>query len=142
MAPAALRPSSHEFVEHTGEVHLRVRAATLPELFAESGRALAGLLRRGASADPPGPWDLIELTAPDRCALLVDWLNELIFRAEVRLAVPTEFEVSGATETTLTARIRAVPVPEPPSLVKAATLHRVRVEEADGGVEADVVLDV
>jgi SHS2 domain-containing protein len=136
-------PPSHVFLEHTGEVRLRVQAGSLDELFAEAGRGLAELQLRGGPMRPAGPgWHQVDLRAADREALLVDWLNELVYYAESALIVPTEFDVLEATATHLKARIRGIPVDQPPSLVKAATLHGARVEVVAGGLEADVVLDI
>lgn len=137
-----MRPS-HDLLEHTGEVHLRIRAGSLPELLMEAGRALGELMLRGQPAGPArGRWEPVAVRSADRAALLVDWLNELIFRAERDREVPTEFEVLEAGETQVLARVRGVPVPEPPALVKAATLHRARVEPVAEGMEADVILDI
>jgi SHS2 domain-containing protein len=138
---AALAPS-HAFLEHTGELHLRVRAGSLAGLLAEAGRALAGLLLRGAPRKPVGRWEEAEVRSTDRAALLVDWLNELIYRAESGLEVPTEFEVREVSDTVLRVRLRGVAVDEPPALVKAATLHGAKVEAVAGGLQGDVVLDV
>lgn len=141
-AGATALSSSHEFLEHTGEVHLRVRAGSLADLLAEAGRALAELQLRGAASIPGGSWEYLEVRSSDREALLVDWLNELTCHAELRLQVPTQFEVLEATDRRVRARVRGVPVDEPPALIKAATLHGVRVEVIAGGMQADVVLDV
>ena len=133
---------SHTFLEHTGEIHLQIRAPSLPELLAEAGRALAGLLLRGAGGDAVGPWTPIEVRSADRAALLVDWLNELVYRAESGLEAPTEFDVQEVRDSTVRARIRGVPVEGPAPLVKAATLHGARVAAVEGGYEGDVILDV
>jgi SHS2 domain-containing protein len=133
---------SHTFLEHTGEMHLRIRARSLPELLAEAGRALTGLLLRGARSDAVGSWATIEVRSTDRAALLVDWLNELIYRAESGLEAPTEFDVQEAGDSSVRARIRGVPVEGAAPLVKAATLHGARVEAVEGGYEGDVILDV
>jgi SHS2 domain-containing protein len=134
--------ASHELLEHTGEVSLRVRGGTFADVLAEAGRALAKLALRGRPATPTTSWTSVAVESADRESLLVDWLNELIFLAERDRVVPTEFDIREAGETALQARIRGVPVPEPPALVKAATLHRVRVEAVAEGMEADVILDV
>jgi SHS2 domain-containing protein len=133
---------SHFFLEHTGEVRLRLRAGSLAELFAEAGRALAELLLRGASAAPAGAAQEIEVRSADRAALLVDWLNELIYWAESEAAVPTEFDMREVGDSAIRARVRSAPVEQPPALVKAATLHGARVEPVAGGWEGDVILDV
>lgn len=62
----------------------------------------------------------------------MDWLNELIYRAESGVAVPTEFDVREVGDSAIRARIRSAPVEQSPALVKAATLHGVRVEPVAG----------
>lgn len=135
-------PASHEILEHTGELRLRLRAGSWAALLVEGGRALATLALRGRTPGPPGPWHEVAVEAADRGALLVDWLNELIYQAESGTEVPTEFEALEAGELRVTARWRGVAVPEPPVLVKAATLHDVRVERCAAGWEGEVVLDI
>jgi SHS2 domain-containing protein len=75
-------------------------------------------------------------------ALLVDWLNELIFLSETRKRVFWEIEVNRATETEFAARLRGFEPRAIKTAVKAATLHGARVEKHDGGYRAGVVLDV
>jgi len=133
---------SHSFLEHTGEIHLRVWAGSLVEFLAEAGRALAGLELGGGGGDAVGPWAAVEVQSTDRAALLVDWLNELIYQAESGLQVPTEFDLQQVGDSGVRGRIRGAPVSESPALVKAATLHGARVELVEGGLEGDVILDV
>ena len=135
-------PASHELIDHTSEVQLRLRADSLGGLLAEAGRALAGLQFRGAEAGiTTGPRRL-HVSAADRESLLVDWLNELIYRADSEREVPAEFDLRAAGETGVGGRFRGVPVPESPALVKAATLHGAKVETTARGLEGDVILDV
>ena len=47
-----------------------------------------------------------------------------------------------ADERSLRVRARGVPVPSPRGLVKAATLHGLRVAPVPGGYEGEVILDV
>lgn len=138
---AALHPS-HRFLPHTGEVHLQVEAGSLADLLAEAGRALAALELRHLTHGPPGAWHELEVRSTDRAALLVDWLNELIYLAEASWEVATEFDVREALDTVVRAAVRGVRVEQPPALVKAATLHRARVDPVRGGVQAEVILDV
>lgn len=142
--PQTLRPSSpwHRWVDHTSEVQLEVGGGSFAELAAEAGRALADLLLRGAPAEPEGEPRALEVSSHDREALLVDWLNEILYIAETALWVPVEFEVLEASGTHLAARARGMPVDLPPSLVKAATFHGLRVEEGADGLRAEVIFDV
>lgn len=133
---------SSELLSHTAEVKLRVRAPSLGELAAEAGRAL-GALQLGTT--PPvasSPWRDLEIRAPDREALLVEWLNELIYLAETERWVGVEFEVLACDDMTLSVRARGMVVDEPPSRVKAATFHGLKIAATPAGLEADVVLDV
>jgi len=136
--------ASHEFFDHTSELGLRVRASSFAELLAEAARGLGKLMLRGRPPSSTGRWRALEVNATDREALLVDWLNELIFHAEVERWVPVEIEIVTASDTMLSARARGVAVDEAPALVKAATHHGLFVRQVGGGgeVEAEVVLDV
>ena len=83
--------ASHHIEDHTGEVAFRVHAPTEAELFAEAGRALAEVM---LGAVPPAGQGVtvaarIELRASDPTALLVEWLNELVFRGDVDKVVYT-----------------------------------------------------
>ena len=136
-----MKPSV-EFVEHPGEVRLRLQAATLGELAAVAGGALAELELGYAPGPAAGPWREVVVSGLDRDAVLVHWLNELIFLAETERWVGVEFAVSRATETELRMRVRGMAVDEAPARVKAATFHGLRIAAVSDGVEADVVLDV
>jgi SHS2 domain-containing protein len=135
-------PASHELIDHTSEVQLRLRAGSLGDLLAEAGRALAELQLRGAEPGMPSGRRRIHLTAPDRERLLVDWLNELIFLAETERWVATGFEIQRADAESVDAGVSGVEVARVSGLVKAATMHGLRVAEADGLLEGEVILDV
>jgi SHS2 domain-containing protein len=130
--------------EHVGELTLKVRAPTLPALFATAGEALAGLML--GEVGPPSTeaaHDQLELEAADRAALLVAWLNELIGRAEISHVVFTRLDVRDATEHRIPAEIHGVTPALFRSPVKAASYHRLAVDLLPGrGYVATVVLDL
>lgn len=134
----------HNWVDHTSEVQLQVGAESLSGLAVEAGQALSLLLLRGKPAEAEGPPRTLEVDSADREALMVDWLNEILFVSEVDLWVPVEFEIEEASPTRLKASARGVTVEDPPSNVKAATFHGLRVEELaeDEGLQAEVIFDV
>src|SRR6185503_16264316 len=103
---------------------------------------LARLLLRDVSMEPAGEARELEVSSHDREALLVDWLNELLFVAETGLWVPLEFEVLEVSGTRVRARARGTTVEAPPSIVKAATFHGLEVRETADGFTAEVILDV
>jgi SHS2 domain-containing protein len=133
---------SHEVVDHASEVRLRLRAGSLDELLAEAGRALAALQLGGTAGPATGPWRQIEVSSFDRASLLADWLNELVFLAETEQWVATEFGIDPTDGPSVRARVRGIEVERVPGLVKAATLHGLRLEDVPGGMEGEVILDV
>jgi SHS2 domain-containing protein len=141
--------AGHRFEDHTGEVELRIRADSLPEIYREAARAVAQLMLNAIPAPPPeAPTVAIQLDARDPATLLVDWVNELIFRSEVERTVFTEVEpaVSAPADAgggwRLTATVRGLPDPPLAGQVKAATLHQARVDRVGGGYQANLILDV
>lgn len=133
---------SHAWRDHTSEVELALRAESLPGLLEEAGLALGELLTTSPPSGPAGAARRVEVTAVDRDALLVDWLNELLYLAETEPAVPIAVTVTEASATRCVAEVAWAPVAEAPSLVKAATHHGLAVREEDGGLAAEVIFDV
>ena len=138
---------AHTFEEHTGEVEIHLRAADLAALLAEAGHALAELLIGDGSAGgtPSGPdaaREPVHVVSTDRAALVVDWLNELIYRSETRKRVYRRFQLEVAGEREVRGEIEGFPAEELRTQVKAATLHRLQVQPAPEGMRAVVVLDV
>jgi SHS2 domain-containing protein len=133
---------AHEMRQHTSEIELHVRAGSLGDLLAEAGRALAEVELIKADCVPGGPVRTIRVTSSDREALLVDWLNELIFLADFDRWVALDFSINLAEETEVRAGASGVTLEWGLSRVKAATFHRLRVEDVPGGLEANVILDV
>lgn len=131
----------HWFEEHTGEVELHVEATSLEQLFVEAGLGLADLLADERAGAHSGP-ELVELEAVDLEALLVEWINELIFRTEKRQEVYDDFRIDGLFERQLRAEIRGVTPAGWRTAVKAATFHRLRIGREGPGYSARVVLDV
>jgi SHS2 domain-containing protein len=133
---------SVEVVEHPGEVRLRLRAESFGALAVVAGRALAELELRRVPGEGAGAWREVAVTGRDAEALLVNWLNELIYLAETERWMGVEYTMVGATDTTLRMRVRGITVERAPSCVKAATFHGLHVVPVPGGLEADIVLDV
>jgi SHS2 domain-containing protein len=129
-------------VEHTGELEVEIEAPTERGVFEHGFEAMRELLRGESSGEgsPARPRE-VSIAAPDRAALLAEWLAELAFIAESEGLVPErlvslELEEDGLSAVVEGRRAR------PPHLVKAATYHRLSLERTDEGWRATVVLDV
>jgi len=142
-------PGRHEFEEETSELRVRVEAPTRAELFEQAGRALAEAVVGGRGAEelaalpaPEGPGEAVTLEGRDHEALLVAWINELIFLTETQGRVYTDLRVEELGPARLTAVIRGSAVPEGRTFVKAATFHGLRIVDGPEGASVTVVLDV
>jgi SHS2 domain-containing protein len=129
----------HEWRSHTAEVELAIEAETEEQVFVEALTAFGELVARDDSGEE-ARYD-VTLAAADRGALLVEWLQELIFLADTESFVPERADGlrldDGALHATLVGcRGRVEP------LVKAATYHGLRFAREDGLWKAVVVLDV
>src|SRR6266540_2934330 len=131
-------PSAHSYVEHTGELAIRLEGSSPSELFAEAARALAEVMlgRPPAAAKPE---ERVSLTAPDREALLVAWIDELIFRAERDKKIYGSARIEHLGERALEAAIGGEPTTRLKTHVKAATFHDLRLIETPSGTSATVI---
>ena len=129
------------FEEHVGEVSLRIEAPSLARLFEEAALALCELTA-GTNLVATGPYEEVVVNAPDREALLVEWLNELVYRSEARKCVYPSVRVDRIDDCSLSASLCAVEPRVIRTAVKAATMHDLEVRRVGDGWTARVVLDV
>jgi protein archease len=132
-----------ELLEHTADVGIRACGATLEEVFEQATLGLAEVL--GALRPGGGEVVDIEVTAGDPGALLVDWLNEVLWLHEVRghagvAAVRVERVAGDRAAGSVT--FSSTDPPADGTFVKAVTYHRLRVGRDTGGWLAEVYLDV
>ncbi|MBS2031460.1 MAG: archease [Deltaproteobacteria bacterium] len=135
-------PGTYRFAPHTGEVLLRVGARDVPGLFVEAASALAELQAGASLPKLLDRSDVVELEAPDVEALLVAWLDELIYLGDVHGHVYTRFDLERCTTSSLRAVVFGGVPGELRTQVKAATFHRLRVDASGPRCSAELVLDV
>jgi len=132
-------------LSHTADLAWRLWGASLPELFENAGRALSATLtdrrylRRRATRE-------VRLTGIDREALLVDWLNYLLYLFDIDGFLGRDFKVVSLTPERLEAQVTGEsfdPGRHPGgTAVKAATYHHLEIAPAADGWQATVVLDL
>jgi SHS2 domain-containing protein len=134
-----------EVFEHTADIGLRIRAATLDELFADAARGLFQLIVENLDEVQFRQVEHIELEGKDREYLLFDWLNELLFRFDSQHMVFTKFEVE-VGPAGLRALVRGEPLDAMKHRldheVKAITYHGLKLEQVENGWLAEVILDI
>ncbi|MDQ4130542.1 MAG: archease [Actinomycetota bacterium] len=129
----------YRWVEHTGELELELSAPTVEGVFSDALEAMRELLEDDDAGEPMTR--SVQLHASDPAALLADWVGELAFLAETEGLVPeraARLELHGGALTATVEGHRG----DPPHLVKAATYHRLALEQEAEGWRGRVVLDV
>ena len=129
----------YSWVDHTAELELRIDAESVEAVFHDAFTALAELLDDGRTGPPARR--AITLSERDLPALLVQWLEELVFLAETESLVPEALTELDVSPTTLRALVDGH-AGEPPHLVKAVTYHGLELECENDRWRARVVLDV
>ena len=143
VSPRRRRP--YRQLPHTADLAWRLWGKDLPELFENAGCALSATLtdrrylRRRATRT-------VRLTAIDVEALLVDWLNHLLYLFDLDGFLGRDFQVVSLTDERLEARVtgESFDPDRHPELtaVKAATFHQLSIAPAGNGWQATVVLDL
>ncbi len=152
-----------ELFDHTADLGLRVRAATLADLLAEAGRGLLAMHVVNPEAVRVQREKTIELTSDDQSYLLFDWLSELLYAFESEKLLLAEFEIEITRgDIGWEGEAPAEPLGSPYQLratcrgelrddsrhildheVKAITYHGLSVQQtADGNWQGEVIVDI
>lgn len=132
--------AAHRFVEHVSEVELELEAPSEQELFAEAASAFRELVDGSGVRREELDFEVSLGPASDEL-LLVEWLDELVFLAEVEAFVPehvASLELADGRLHAVLAGARG----RPRHLVKGTTLHDLELERTRDRWRARVVLDV
>jgi SHS2 domain-containing protein len=141
---------TYSVFDHTADVGLEVRGASLEDLLATAARATFDQMledwpaavdcRREVRTRPPAGME------GDRSELLVDWLQELLYLFETDRLVPLEYEFLEVGPREIKADVgfgRFEPGRHRTRLeVKAVTYHRLEVREDADGWYARFILDI
>jgi SHS2 domain-containing protein len=144
-APGRSRKVKYRQLSHTADLGLRIWGATREELFENAGAALSAVLtdRRRLRLQKI---EKIMVEAPDLEALLVAWLNHLLYLYDVDAFLGREYQILELTPQRLKARARGETYdPErhvARTAVKAATYHHLEIVDRKGLWEATVILDL
>jgi len=84
----------------------------------------------------------VELEAMDSESLLVDWLSELAYWAEIEMLVFHKFKIEGVSSTHLRAIMYGTRVAQLEKHIKAVTYHNLQIVQTENGLTATVVFDV
>ncbi len=140
--------SPYTFIDHTADVAADLTGRSPAELFASAAHALTDTItdRTLVSAETA---ERVQVESGSLEDLLVDWLNELLYRFEVRNLLVRDAEVAltpDGDRWQLDATVRGEafdPARHPMRvLVKSATYHSLHIVERDGHWSARIVFDI
>jgi SHS2 domain-containing protein len=132
----------YEEVPHTADWSLRVRGATLAELFAHAAEGMYALMDAQPERGGPEATREVQLEAYDLESLLVAWLNELLYLTESENLRFVRFRIGSIENSSLAATAIGVTAPDLNQHIKAVTFHDLRVVETGEGLETTIVFDV
>lgn len=139
---------NYELLEHTADIAMRVKGKDLKELFKNSASAMFDIIaqkkphlaQRTAHRDKI----IVKQKADDLEELFVNWLNELLSLSAAKERIFSDFTFKKLDAHNLEAVAMGEDIQnyKVNTEIKAATYHQLKLEEAKGGWQAEVILDV
>jgi SHS2 domain-containing protein len=144
-AQGAKNPQAYEVFEHTADIGLHAYGATLADLFIHAAQGMESLMVPPEQVRSVTRRE-IAVTGHDTVALLIEWLNELIYLFDTAHLLFHDFEIDAITETRVTGRAFGEPYDaerhELSSAIKAVTWHEAAVDRTASGYRARIIFDI
>ena len=134
--------ASYSTIDHTADWALRIQAHDLEDLLITAAVGMNNLLADNISVISLDISKRIEITAIDQESLLVEWLSELAYWAEMESIIFNKFMVDSISESHISANAIGGQVKELQKHIKAVTYHNLKIIKTDKGIEATVIFDV
>jgi SHS2 domain-containing protein len=128
-------------LDHTADWALQIWAPSLEQLFTDAARGMFQLVGTEAGEGPARRLT-VRVEAPDYEALLVAWLQELLYQAEAGRMAFDDYQIKSLTPTTLVAEAAGRPGAHQGSRIKAVTYHDLAIVCDEAGCTASIVFDV
>ena len=131
-----------EEIEHTADKALRVYGRSREQLFDAAAAGMNYLMVGGRINVDPKISKTLDIESIDPESLLVDWLSELAFWAEIESLVFIRIQWLELTDIRLRATVFGDRVSKLEKHIKAVTYHNLKIVQTDEGLEATIVFDV
>lgn len=136
-----------ETFDHTADVGIRVRGADLSDVFRTAAEGVFDYIVANRAAVRAAETETVALQADSPLDLLVDWLNELIFRSETGHRLYAQFDITVETNGRALHAVIAGEHVDPlrhvlDHEVKAVTHHGESLVRDEGGWRAELILDI
>lgn len=135
----------YEQIPHTADLAAKIYGKTLEELFENAAFAMFDISSDLAKIEAHTS-HTIDVSSPDEEALLIAWLNELLFLSFSTGEIFKEITIVSLQKDHLTALVKGQSVKNQHNIfkveIKAATHHDVKIQTTPTGHEVTVVFDV
>src|SRR5262245_21139488 len=136
--------SAYELLEHTSDIGILARGSTREEALLAVSTGLVNILVNPAGFEPHEERHF-KSVGSDEAALIVNWLNEILFFFDTEGMVFTDFEIQTWTQNEILGRARGerfdIDRHEFRTAVKAATYHQFESHKTVQGWEIRVFVD-
>lgn len=134
-----------EFLDHTADLGIVVRAGSLPRLFQAAARAMLSILVKGA-VNEKYCRTALTVTGADLEDLMVRWLGEILYLFEGEQQIVTRVDIQTLSDGRLDTVLQTIPYNpdrhEVLSEIKAVTYHQIQVTPKGGRWEARIIFDM
>ena len=133
----------YKLISHIADIRLKVEADNLSELFVVALEGMNSIMKERGYERGEKSKRIISVESPDETALLVDFLNEVLYQSHTNKEVYIEVNFLEFSETALKAEIYGQKVDGFDEDVKAVTYHEADViKNEKGNFETMIVFDI
>ncbi|MBU2035226.1 MAG: archease [Candidatus Omnitrophica bacterium] len=138
---------NYELIEHTADIGIRVKAASLNGLFKSSALAMFNIITRNKIPVPKTATlkkIKIKQSASDLEELFINWLNELLSLSSAKGLIFSNFRINKLDNNNLEAEVfgESIDNYNVNTEIKAATYHQLKLEQTKKGWLTEVIFDV
>jgi SHS2 domain-containing protein len=135
----------YEFIEHTADIGIRVNGRGLKELFSNAALAMFDIVAEKEKKTTAKQEEIkIKQQADNLEELFINWLNELLSLSSAKELIFSAFKINKLDKTNIEAIAigRDFKNYKVNTEIKAATYHRLKLEETKTGWVVEVIFDV
>lgn len=132
-----------EFLKHTADIRMLVKANNLEALFYEALKGMASIQKLNIKNQILKSKRLAEIRSADKTALLVDFLSEVLAQSQINKEVYADVKFLEFSETKLKAEIYGAPIEAFDEDIKAVTYHEADIKQNKKGEwETIIIFDI
>lgn len=134
----------YELISHTADIKLKVEADDLSGVFIAALEGMTSIIKKENSIESvEKSKKIITIESPDKTALLIDFLNEVLYQSHTNKEIYREVKFLEFSEMAIKAEIRGQKVEQFDEDVKAVTYHEADiVKNENNNWETVIVFDI